>query len=116
GGSKSSSTTAANIQSFERPLFGCEGWLSPLKLINVLFAASGVMGFGEDDTETPKSTLAKFQFFQGENDGKAMLKDEFAKLDELEKEAGDDEECVPQRLLFLAQEDDAGQSDEEEEE
>ncbi|KAG8678525.1 hypothetical protein FRC08_017696 [Ceratobasidium sp. 394] len=111
GGSKSRSTTAANIQTFEEPLFGCEGWLSPLKLTNILFAAGGVLNFLEDDTETPKSTLAKFQFFQGESDGKDVLKQEFAKLAELEKEdrAEDDwhyydyEVCIPRALLKLAQ-------------
>ncbi|KAG9120554.1 hypothetical protein FRC07_003905 [Ceratobasidium sp. 392] len=115
GGSRWSGTTAANIKSFEGPLFGCEGWLSPLKLLNILLAAAGIMYFDEGDTETPESTLAKFQFFQGENNGKDMLKEEFAKLDELEKEASDDEGCVSQRRLLLAREEsDAEQSDEEE--
>ncbi|KAG9120553.1 hypothetical protein FRC07_003904 [Ceratobasidium sp. 392] len=114
-GTKSSSTTAANIKSLEEPLFGCEGWLSPLKLTNILFAAVGVMGFNEDDTDTPKSTLAKFQFFQGKNDGKLMLKEEVAKLNELEEELDDDEVCVPQRLLALVREEgDAEERDEEE--
>ncbi|KAG9100983.1 hypothetical protein FS749_011263 [Ceratobasidium sp. UAMH 11750] len=117
-GSKSKGTTAANIKTFEEPLFGCEGWLSPLKLTNILFAAAGVMYFQEDDTETPMSTLGKFQLFQGESDGKAVLKQELAKLAELEKEAGDSEDqaevCIPQRLLLLARQDADGEESKEE--
>ncbi|KAG9105556.1 hypothetical protein FRC07_009195 [Ceratobasidium sp. 392] len=114
-GTKSSSTTAVNIKSLEEPLFGCECWLSPLKLTSILFAAVGVMGFNEDDTDTPKSTLAKFQFFEGENDGKAMLKEEFAKLGELEEKTGDDEASAPRRFLALAKEEgDTEEHDEEE--
>ncbi|KAG8729177.1 hypothetical protein FRC10_004194 [Ceratobasidium sp. 414] len=84
---------------------------SPLKLANILFAAAGVMYFMEDDKETPKSTLAKFQFFQGENDGKGVSKQELAELAKLEKEMGGDGYeyeygvCVPQRLLLLARQD-----------
>ncbi|KAG8730063.1 hypothetical protein FRC10_003166 [Ceratobasidium sp. 414] len=112
-GGKSKGTTVANIKTFEEPLFGCEGWLSPLKLTNILFAAAGVMRFQEDDTETPKSTLAKFQLFQGESDGRGVLKQELVKLAKLEKEANQGEDgdgiCIPQRLLLLAQQDaDAG--------
>ncbi|KAG9093048.1 hypothetical protein FRC06_011691 [Ceratobasidium sp. 370] len=112
-GGKSKGTTAANIKTFEGPLFGCDGWLSPLKLTNILFAAAGVMYFQEDDRETPKSTLAKFQFFQGESDGQGVLKQELAKLVKLEKEMGQGQDevgvCIPQRLLLLAQQDaDAG--------
>ncbi|KAG9105557.1 hypothetical protein FRC07_009196 [Ceratobasidium sp. 392] len=115
GGSRWSGTTAANIKSFEGPLFGCEGWLSPLKLLNILLAAAGVMYFNEDDIETPESTLAKFQFFQGENNGRVVLEEEFAKLDELEKEAGDDDNCASQRRLLLAREEGSAERNDEEE-
>ncbi|KAG8790394.1 hypothetical protein FRC12_011982 [Ceratobasidium sp. 428] len=108
-GSKSKGTTAARIKEFEEPLFGCEGWLSPLKLTHILFAAAGVMNYNEDDTDTPESTLAKFQFFQGEDDEKAVLKQELARLTQLEKELDRTEASLPQRLLLLArQEADAG--------
>jgi hypothetical protein len=59
----------------------------------------------ESDKETPKSVLSKFQFFQGENDGQAILKQELVRLAALEKELGSEdggEVCVPQRLLLLA--------------
>ncbi|KAG9093047.1 hypothetical protein FRC06_011690 [Ceratobasidium sp. 370] len=108
-GGRSTSTTAANIKKLEEPLFGCEGWLSPLKLTNILFAAAAVLYFLEDDEATPKSTLAKFQFFQGESDGRGVLKQELANLVKLEKEAGEGEDeyevCVPQRILLLARQD-----------
>ncbi|KAG8717762.1 hypothetical protein FRC09_013700 [Ceratobasidium sp. 395] len=103
-GEKSSRVTnVAKIKEFEEPLFGCAGWLSPLKLTHLLFAAAGVMSFNEDDTDAPKSTLAKFQFFRGENDGKDLLKEELEKLGELEDELDEDMDCVPERLLLLAQ-------------
>ncbi|KAG8791611.1 hypothetical protein FRC12_008673 [Ceratobasidium sp. 428] len=103
-GEKSSRVTnVAKIKEFEEPLFGCTGWLSPLKLTHLLFAAAGVMSFNEDDTDAPKSALAKFQFFQGENDGKDLLKQELEKLGQLEDELDEDMDCVPERLLLLAQ-------------
>ncbi|KAG9120555.1 hypothetical protein FRC07_003906 [Ceratobasidium sp. 392] len=113
--SSSSGTIEANIKSFERPLFGCERWLSPRQLFNILLAAAGVMYFNEDDTETPESTLARLTFFVGEAYGRFMFEEEFAKLDELEEEADKKEKCVPQRLLLLAREEsDAEDSDDEE--
>ncbi|KAG8689525.1 hypothetical protein FRC09_012393 [Ceratobasidium sp. 395] len=96
-------TTAAKIKDFEEPLFGCKGWLSPLKLTHIFFAAAGVMDFNEAVVDVAKSTLAKFKLFQGENDGKDMLKQELEKFAQLEKELGEDMNCVPQRLLLLAQ-------------
>ncbi|KAG8790236.1 hypothetical protein FRC12_012442, partial [Ceratobasidium sp. 428] len=103
-GEKSSRvTTVAKIKEFEEPLFGCESWLSPLKLTHLLFAAAGVMNLCEDDTDAPKSTLAKFQFFQGESDGEDVLKQELEKLGQLEEELDEDMDCVPERLLLLAQ-------------
>jgi hypothetical protein len=63
------------------------------------------MHYKEADRETPKSVLAKFQFFQGESDGQNVLNQELAKLAELEQELGDgegSEACIPQRLLLLA--------------
>ncbi|KAG8791780.1 hypothetical protein FRC12_008123 [Ceratobasidium sp. 428] len=108
-GRKSKGTTPAKIKEFEEPLFGCEGWLSLLKLTQILFAAAGVMNYNERDTETPKSTLVKFHLFQSEDDGKAVLKQELARLAQLEKEQGESEVSVPQRLLLVArQEADSG--------
>ncbi|QRV75791.1 hypothetical protein RhiJN_03806 [Ceratobasidium sp. AG-Ba] len=110
--SKSKSTTAANIKTFEEPLFACEGWLSPLKLTQMLFAAGGVMHFKEEDKETPKAALGKFQYFQGESDGQAILKAELARLGELEK-AADQGRAVPQRLLLLARQNDSSSGEQE---
>ncbi|KAF8597266.1 hypothetical protein BDV93DRAFT_610504 [Ceratobasidium sp. AG-I] len=118
GGGESKGTTAANIKSFEEPLFGCEGWLSPLKLANLLLAAATVLSYNEADRTTAKSAVEKFQFFQGESDGKSALTPELARLANLEKAdpvatGGETEEkfevCIPQRMLLLARQE--GKSD-----
>ncbi|KAF8597788.1 hypothetical protein BDV93DRAFT_527186 [Ceratobasidium sp. AG-I] len=113
GGNSSRGTTAANIERFEKPLFGCEGWLSPLKLTNLLHAAATVFSYEESDDETLKSASEKFKFFQGEDDGKGALAPELARLAKLEEDEPDMpdfdeipeegfEICIPQRLLLLA--------------
>ncbi|CCO34710.1 hypothetical protein BN14_08817 [Rhizoctonia solani AG-1 IB] len=90
-GSKSKGTRAANTKS------------SPLKLVEILFAAGTVMGYRESDKETPKSVLAKFRYFDGETDGRSLLREELKALVALEaKEAAGTEMCIPQRLLLLA--------------
>ncbi|CCO35764.1 hypothetical protein BN14_09884 [Rhizoctonia solani AG-1 IB] len=102
-GSKSKGTTAANIKSFEEAIFDTEGWISPLKLVEILFAAGTVMGYRESDKETPKSVLAKFRYFDGETDGRSLLREELKALVALEaRETAGAELCVPQRLLLLA--------------
>ncbi|CAE6344485.1 unnamed protein product [Rhizoctonia solani] len=102
-GSKSKGTTAANIKSFEETIFDTEGWVSPLKLVEILFAAGMVMRYQESDKESPKSVLAKFNYFDGETNGRALLIGELKSLATLEaKEAAGPEVCIPQRLLLLA--------------
>ncbi|CCO36111.1 hypothetical protein BN14_10235 [Rhizoctonia solani AG-1 IB] len=102
-GSKSKGTTAANIKSFEEAIFDTEGWISPLKLVEILFTAGTVMGYRESDKETPKSVLAKFRYFDGETDGRSLLSEELKALVALvAKEAAGAEVCIPQRLLLLA--------------
>ncbi|KAF8597790.1 hypothetical protein BDV93DRAFT_527188 [Ceratobasidium sp. AG-I] len=112
-GDGSKGTTAANLRRFEKPLFGCEGWLSPRKLTDLLFAAATVLHYDEPDDETAKTALERFRFFRGESDGQDALAPELARLARLEKdepampnvdEIPDDgvEICVPQRMLLLA--------------
>ncbi|CAE6415814.1 unnamed protein product [Rhizoctonia solani] len=106
-GSKSKGTTAANIKSFEEALFAAEGWISPLKLVEVLFAAGTVIRYNEYDKETPESVLEKFNYFDGETNGKALLTQEFKTLSELEAKepSGQAVVPIPQRLLLLARQD-----------
>lgn len=86
---------------------------SPLKLSNLLHAAATVLCYEESDDETLNSAAKKFQFFQGEDDGKSALDSELAELATLEKDEpalpefhSEPEEgvefCIPQRLLLLA--------------
>ncbi|KAF8679868.1 hypothetical protein RHS04_04806 [Rhizoctonia solani] len=108
-GSKSKGTTAANVKSFEQAIFGVEGWISPLKLVEILFAAGTVMRYREQDKESPKSVLAKFQYFDGETNGRALLAEELKLLAELEaREPASPEVCIPQRMLLLARQGDGG--------
>jgi hypothetical protein len=77
------------------------------------------MYYKESDRETPKSVLSKFQLFQGESDGQSILKQEFVRLAELEKELGSEEGaevCVPQRLLLLARQEETAVVEERSEE
>ncbi|CAE6476630.1 unnamed protein product [Rhizoctonia solani] len=103
-GSKSKGTTAANIKSFEGTLFCTEGWISPLKLAEILLAAANVMGYRERDKTTPKSVLEKFNYFDGETNGKNLLAEELKSLAALEAKEPTDQAVVsiPQRLLLLA--------------
>lgn len=86
---------------------------SPLKLSNLLHAAATVLCYEESDDDTLKSASKKFQFFQGEDDGKSALAPELAELATLEKDEPPLPEfysmpeegvelCIPQRLLLLA--------------
>ncbi|KAG8685025.1 hypothetical protein FRC11_011231 [Ceratobasidium sp. 423] len=108
-GSKSKGTTAANIKSFEENLFATEGWISPLKLVEILFAAGTVMRYKESDKATPKSVLAKFNYFAEETNGQALLARELKTLAELEgkEPSGQAVVSIPQRLLLLARQDGA---------
>ncbi|CAE6425075.1 unnamed protein product [Rhizoctonia solani] len=103
-GKKSKGTTPANVKSFEETLFSTEGWMSPLKLVETLFAAATVMRYGERDTTTPKSVLEKFHYFDGVNNSGSLLTRELDSLTVLEaKEPTDQTEvCMPQRWLLLA--------------
>lgn len=70
------------------------------------------MHFKEEDRETPRATLGKFQYFQGESDGQAVLKPELAELAQLEKDANQGD-AVPQRLLLLARQSSSGGEEQE---
>ena len=76
-----------------------------------MLAAATVLSYNEADRTTAKSAVEKFQFFQGESDGKSALTQELARLAASEKaepvaaegEAGSKAEiCIPQRMLLLA--------------
>jgi hypothetical protein len=79
---------------------------SPLKLVQLLLAAGTVLHYKEYDKDSPKSLLEKFQYFEGENNGKDDVTRELAILTKLEpkkaQENKDEVVCVPQRLLLLA--------------
>ncbi|KAH7345413.1 hypothetical protein B0J17DRAFT_624578 [Rhizoctonia solani] len=93
-GSKSKGTTLANIKSFEKVLFCTEGWISPRKLTEILFAAANVMGYRERDDTTPKSVLEKFNYFDGETNGKNLLTEELKSLVALETRELADQKVV----------------------
>ncbi|CAE6467813.1 unnamed protein product [Rhizoctonia solani] len=116
GTKRITATTADRINSFEPTLFGSTGWLSPLKLHNLLFAAGTGLMYGEDSysTDPEIASRAKFTFFEGETTGDELSKTENALYDELDEEEpeedlgdvylSEDEKagCVPRRLLLLA--------------
>ncbi|CAE7150360.1 unnamed protein product [Rhizoctonia solani] len=103
-GGKSKGTTPANIKSFEETLFCTEGWISPLKLAQILFAAGTVMLYREADKSSPKAVLEKFSYFEGENNGASLLAEELKLLATLEAKEPTDQTVIsiPQRLLLLA--------------
>ncbi|EUC61973.1 hypothetical protein RSOL_410140 [Rhizoctonia solani AG-3 Rhs1AP] len=116
GSNKISATMVARINSFEPTLFGSTGWLSPLKLHNILFAAGTGLSYDEHSypTNPEIASREKFTFFEGETTGGDLSKSEDALYKELEEEEpeedlgdvylSDDEKagCVPRRLLLLA--------------
>ncbi|KAH8824507.1 hypothetical protein DL96DRAFT_1712766 [Flagelloscypha sp. PMI_526] len=118
--SKIKGTTPKKIQDFEYEFFGCSEWLSPLKLYNFLCAAGTVLHYKENNRSTVNKVSEKFKFFQGEDDGTELRKEETLLFLDLEKKQfgglGKDEEvCMPQRLLLLAkQEQDDGAKDNQE--
>ncbi|CAE6468862.1 unnamed protein product [Rhizoctonia solani] len=111
-----SATTAARINSFEPTLFGSEGWLSSLKLHNLLFAAGTGLLYNEDSypTNPEVASREKFKFFEGETTGGDLSKAEEVLCRELEEEEPEEDlgdvylseggkaGCVPRRLLLLA--------------
>ncbi|CUA68581.1 hypothetical protein RSOLAG22IIIB_07958 [Rhizoctonia solani] len=103
-GGKSKGTTAANIKSFEETLFCTEGWISPLKLVQTLFAAGTVMRYNEADKSGPRAVLEKFHYFDGETNGASLLAQELKSLATLEAKESVDQAAVSvsQRLLLLA--------------
>ncbi|CAE6444770.1 unnamed protein product [Rhizoctonia solani] len=116
GTERITTTTAAKINSFEPTLFGSTGWLSPLKLHNILFAAgTGLMyDEGSYSTNPEIASREKFTYFEGETTGGELSKSEDALYKELDEEEpeedlgdvylSEDEKagCVPRRLLLLA--------------
>ncbi|CAE7151873.1 unnamed protein product [Rhizoctonia solani] len=73
GGNQVGAATAAEFSSFEPALFGSTGWLSPLKLHNLLFAASTCSQY-DDCYQELKSDIVvasskKLKFFEGETPG-----------------------------------------------
>ncbi|EUC61997.1 hypothetical protein RSOL_411880 [Rhizoctonia solani AG-3 Rhs1AP] len=108
-GGKSKGTTAANIKSFEETLFCTDGWISPLKLVEILFAAGTVMRYREEDKSSPKAVLEKFNYFDGETNGAGLLTEELKSLAALEaKEPAQTVVSIPQRLLLLARHETSG--------
>ncbi|KAF8604559.1 hypothetical protein BDV93DRAFT_522267 [Ceratobasidium sp. AG-I] len=89
------------IKVFEEPLFGCKGWLSPMKLVDLLLAAGTVMQYEERDMETPQSFQDKLYYFEGESKGKGVLAQGIPYLAQLEEDLADDNDmvCIPFALL-----------------
>ncbi|CUA70513.1 hypothetical protein RSOLAG22IIIB_08928 [Rhizoctonia solani] len=83
-----SGTTAARINSFEPTLFGSKGWLSSLKLYNLLFAAGTDLLYNEDSYPTNPGVASreKFKFFEGETTGGDLGKAGEVLRKELEEE------------------------------
>ncbi|CAE7151878.1 unnamed protein product [Rhizoctonia solani] len=116
GTNKITATTAKMINSFEPTLFGSTGWLSPLKLHNILFAAGTGLTYGEDhySTDPEIASQEKFTFFEGETTGGHLSEMEDELFEELDEQApgedlgdvylpeGEKAGCVPRRLLLLA--------------
>ncbi|KAF8593901.1 hypothetical protein BDV93DRAFT_529616, partial [Ceratobasidium sp. AG-I] len=96
-------TSEEAIRTFEEPFFGCTGWLSSMKLADLLLAAGTVTHYNERDMETPQSFQDTLYYFHGENKGKRTLSQELTALSRIETlEGGDEEMCVPLRCLLLA--------------
>ncbi|KAG8681812.1 hypothetical protein FRC11_000648 [Ceratobasidium sp. 423] len=117
GTERITSTTVDRINSFEPTLFGSTGWLSPLKLHNLLFAAGTSLMYDDRQYSTNPEIASrkKFTFFEGETTGDELSKAETELYNELaeqepEEDLGDDvylsdderAGCVPRRLLLLA--------------
>ncbi|CAE6467803.1 unnamed protein product [Rhizoctonia solani] len=121
GGNAVGAATAADISSFEPTLFGSKGWLSPLKLHNLLLAASTCSRYDdvyqELNPDIATASSKKLKFFEGETTENELEKVETALYKKLRKQMleGDasgvvdgleDEDdqpgCVPDRLLLLA--------------
>ncbi|CAE7184485.1 unnamed protein product [Rhizoctonia solani] len=101
--------TEENVKTFEEPLLGTKGWISPRKLVDILTAAGTALLHGELDTEVGEHLLHEFDYYQGEKSGKGIFAKERRQLTQLEKvEKAKDkkdparEVCVPERLLLLA--------------
>ncbi|CAE6405949.1 unnamed protein product [Rhizoctonia solani] len=101
--------TEENIKKFEEPLLGTNGWISPRKLVDVLMAAGTALLHRELDTEAGEHLQHKFDYYQGEKNGKGMFAQERKRLTELEKVEKEHDKldktrevCVPERLLLLA--------------
>ncbi|CAE6494932.1 unnamed protein product [Rhizoctonia solani] len=117
GGNTVGAVTAAKLSSFEPTLFGSTGWLSPLKLHNLLLAASTCSQYDDCYQELePGIAVASsknLKFFAGETTGGEFSEAEMALYKRLRKDMlsgnakGDVDEddqpgCVPDRLLLLA--------------
>ncbi|CAE6501403.1 unnamed protein product [Rhizoctonia solani] len=118
GGNTVGAATATEISSFEPTLFGSTSWLSPLKLHNLLLAASTCSHyddiFQELELGIEIASSRKFKFFEGETAGDELSSIEtslYKKLrqqmlgregDGLEEDDDDQPGCVPERLLLLA--------------
>ncbi|KIK59462.1 hypothetical protein GYMLUDRAFT_245148 [Collybiopsis luxurians FD-317 M1] len=104
-GAKATGTTAKNLEELEEGLFGGCGWLSPLKVFQ-LVAHAGTVGHYHEALRASllnKGGLSKFKLFKDETDGKEMGTAEAKALTDIEAKLGNDGEiCIPQRLLLLA--------------
>ncbi|CAE6521339.1 unnamed protein product [Rhizoctonia solani] len=117
GGNTVGAVTAAKLSSFEPTLFGSTGWLSPLKLHNLLLAASTCSQYDDCYQELEPgiavASSTNLKFFAGETTGGEFSEAEMALYKRLRKDMlsgnakGDVDEddqpgCVPDRLLLLA--------------
>ncbi|KAF9077165.1 hypothetical protein BDP27DRAFT_599502 [Rhodocollybia butyracea] len=113
-GAKITGTTAKNLAEFEEMLFGGSGWLSTLKVFQLVAFAGTVGHYNEAlrGSLLKKGGLEKFKLFKDETDGKSALRTAddklLAELEAKEVQATNeevdkvDEICIPQRLLLLA--------------
>ncbi|KAH7345429.1 hypothetical protein B0J17DRAFT_713016 [Rhizoctonia solani] len=116
GGNTVGAATAAKISSFEPALFGSISWLSPLKMHNILLAASTCSHYDDVFQELESGIVLasgkKSKFFEAETNGEELSLPETSLYRELRKQKlqgdglddDDDNEpgCVPERLLLLA--------------
>ncbi|KAL5641678.1 hypothetical protein ACGC1H_001974 [Rhizoctonia solani] len=117
GGNTVGAATADEFSSFEPTLFGSTGGLSPLKLHDLLLAASTCSQYDDRyqglEPDIAVASSKNLKFFEGETTGGELSEAEMALYKKLRKhmlsgnaegDVDDDDlpGCVPDRLLLLA--------------